>query len=159
MENSRPKIILSAAISIDLMLTPPATHSSRGYPRWSGSDAQLALRNDVNAGIHLNSRPQAMHSTRDVYSDFPLDVFRGHIYQEVRCRKETSYWKWRQEQLLKKQQEKRDRRQRREQSQQPQQQQGTQQQQQQQRTQQQQQQQQQQPRTQRRRRGQNRNNR
>jgi hypothetical protein len=37
-------------------------------------------------GKHENLMPQALHNTQKEYKDYPLTVFRKHIYQEVCCK-------------------------------------------------------------------------
>jgi broad specificity polyphosphatase/5'/3'-nucleotidase SurE len=42
-------------------------------------------------------RPQELRKTRVEYASFPVDVFRKHIHQEVRSRKDKAYWMVRQQ--------------------------------------------------------------
>ena len=81
-----------AAVARDLQLHPPATHHSRGYPRWAGSEAERLLQIDVENGIHTTLKPRELRATQEEYRAYPLDVFRMHIHQETRRRKERSYW-------------------------------------------------------------------
>ena len=63
-------------------------NSTRGnYPEWEGSDAQKLLKKDMEDGRHETMQPMELWETRDTYLLFPLDVFRDHIYQEIRTNK------------------------------------------------------------------------
>jgi hypothetical protein len=62
------------------------------YPRWNGSEAERLLKLDVNDGKNERMLPKQLHETRLAYQAFPLEVFRKHILQEARSRKETPYW-------------------------------------------------------------------
>ena len=66
----------------DMTLYPRKTESVRGYKMWEGSTAQKLLRQDVKNKVHKNHSPKELHRTRPEYLEFPLDVFRKHIYQE-----------------------------------------------------------------------------
>ena len=72
----------------------------RSYPHWDGSEAQRLLKLDVDDGTHERLLPRELHQARVEYQAYPLDVFRKHIHQETRSRRETAYW------LVKKQQKK-----------------------------------------------------
>jgi hypothetical protein len=41
----------------------------------------------IDNGKHETLMPQALHNTQKEYKDYPLTVFRKHIYQEVAQRK------------------------------------------------------------------------
>lgn len=62
------------------------------YPRWDGSPAQSLLKLDVDKGRNREMRPQQLRDTMVEYAPFPKDVFRKHIHQEVRSRKDKAYW-------------------------------------------------------------------
>jgi len=74
-----------AALKADRLIYPEKTTDHRGNPVWEGSQAQAYLILDVRLGNHKGIKPEAFHQTRQAYQDFPLDVFRNHIYQQV-CR-------------------------------------------------------------------------
>ena len=84
----------SAALAHDLLLHPHAATDPRGYPRsrWDGSKAQRLLKLDIDAGEHEKMKPEKLHATRTEYQDFPLKVFRDHINQETKSRREKAYW-------------------------------------------------------------------
>ena len=59
---------------------------------WHGSAAEGLLKQDVGNLKHLEMKPKKLQTTRDEYEEFELKVFRGHVHQEVRSRKESNYW-------------------------------------------------------------------
>jgi len=82
-----------AALAHDLLLPPRAATDPRGsYPRWDGSKAQRLLKLDIDSGEHKKMKPEKLHATRTEYQDFPLKVFRDHINQETKSRREKAYW-------------------------------------------------------------------
>jgi hypothetical protein len=82
----------SAALAHDFRLRPPVAYTSKGYPRWDGSNAQRFLKEDFNAGKVEKFTTMELRQSRPEYQDFPLKVFRDHIHQERRSRTETPYW-------------------------------------------------------------------
>jgi hypothetical protein len=80
----------SAALAHDERIRPRA--NSKPYPRWDRSEAERLLKLDIDAGEHTKLKPSQLHKKRAEYQLFPPDVFRDHIYQEVRSRTESSYW-------------------------------------------------------------------
>ena len=56
-------------------------------PIWHGSRAKTLLALDMNNEKHTKLKPMELYKARPEYSQFSLDVFRGHIYQELRTRK------------------------------------------------------------------------
>jgi hypothetical protein len=46
------------------------------------------LKEDVDAGMTSNYEPKVLHHMRPEYQAFPLAVFRDHVYQEQRSRRE-----------------------------------------------------------------------
>ncbi len=81
-----------AAYEKDCNAHPRAELCSRGYPHWQYHPADKMLREDVKSGLANTKRPLDLWQSRDEYQDFPLDVFRGHIYQESRAQREANYW-------------------------------------------------------------------
>ena len=59
---------------------------------WCGSEAERLLKLDIDNGNHMGVKPSELRNTRKEYQCFPLIVFRKHIHQEVRGRREKSYW-------------------------------------------------------------------
>jgi hypothetical protein len=81
------------AIKKDNRLYPTQPICSHGHPRWDGSTAQRLLKDAIKNGEHTNKKPKELfHSNIAAYGPFGLNVFRGHIYQEDRSNRETSYW-------------------------------------------------------------------
>jgi hypothetical protein len=91
----------SAALAHDHRIRPPAAYTSKGYPRWDGSDAQRLLKKDIDAGLTRSLKPSLLHDSRVEYQVFPLKVFRDHIQQEHRSRIEKAYWLNRQQKAKK----------------------------------------------------------
>lgn len=59
-----------------------------GYIQWQGSDAQKLLKEDIEDGRHLSMSKVDLHSSRvEYYENFPLDVFRDKLNQEIRTAK------------------------------------------------------------------------
>jgi hypothetical protein len=78
----------SAALAHDRKIYPKAASNHRGEPRWEGSEAERLLRKDMDEGKHNQMRPELLYYTRkDYHENYPLKVFREHIYQEERRRK------------------------------------------------------------------------
>jgi len=69
-----------------------ANDGSRKYPRWNGSDAERMLKEDIESGALVSMRPRELRLSRSEYQKWPLQVFRGHIHQEIRSKVETPYW-------------------------------------------------------------------
>jgi hypothetical protein len=61
--------------------------TAHGYPEWEGSKAQSQLKEDIDNNLHEMLEPKELLLYREVYDDFPLDVFHDHIYQEIKTRK------------------------------------------------------------------------
>lgn len=80
------------ALSVDRKLYPACLHDDQGALRWDGSAAQSWLKNDVAENKHKEMKPSELYLERPCYQAFSLDVFRGHIHQEVRLQK---YCTWR----------------------------------------------------------------
>ena len=79
------------ALAHDLAI-PGLRKNSRGYPNWQDSEAERLLKKDIDDGLDLVMQPKELHSKRPEYAVYPLDVFRNHIYQEQRARRERPYW-------------------------------------------------------------------
>lgn len=71
--------------------TPVAT-TLNGYPIWAGSVAEKLLKEDVDAGNHLRMFPKELRESKEAYKEWPLEVFRDHIQQEVKGRTSQAYW-------------------------------------------------------------------
>ena len=70
----------------------PLTGDQAQYPKWSNSIAQTLLGQDIEAGIFDQMAPATLWTTRPEYMEFPLTVFRNHIYKEKMKPLARSYW-------------------------------------------------------------------
>ena len=77
----------ATALLRDRHLYPPPTHDEHGSLRWEGSAAETLLKADIANDLHKQMQPRELHQTRAEYQVFNADIFRGHIYQEVKRRK------------------------------------------------------------------------
>ena len=62
------------------------------YPKWDDSAAQNLLLVDIQSGTTLEMKPAVLWRTRPEYQDFPLNVFRNHIYKETTKPLAKAYW-------------------------------------------------------------------
>ena len=70
----------------------PVKPTPRGYPRFDTSVAKQLLEKDVKDNKHKGIKPRIFQQSRPEYLDFPLDVFRKHIYQAEYAQNGRSYW-------------------------------------------------------------------
>jgi len=78
----------SAALAHDHLIFPSPAHNHRGEPRWQGSEAERFLKLDVAEKKHETMKPRQLYEARvEYHSNYPLEVFRKHIHQEVRLQK------------------------------------------------------------------------
>ena len=82
----------SAALAHDLQVRSRVVNNPRGYPQWEGSAAERLLKIDIDTHEHKKMEPRMLYQKRKEYQEFPLEVFRNHIYQEVRSRTGSLYW-------------------------------------------------------------------
>jgi hypothetical protein len=68
----------------DRKIFPVPVTNYRNEPRWEGSSAKKLLRADVTSGKHKTMAPTDLWKTQEAYQQYPLDIFRNHIYQEKR---------------------------------------------------------------------------
>jgi hypothetical protein len=80
------------ALEHDRKIVPKKTLTPRLYPRFDYSGAKKLLAEDVKQGKHKEVKPILFHQSRPEYQQFPLDVFRKHIYQEELAQNGRSYW-------------------------------------------------------------------
>jgi hypothetical protein len=66
--------------------------NNKPYPRWGGTEAEKLLQEDIDNGRNLTMKPRELQATRAEYSAYPLKVFRDHVQQEIRSRRERPYW-------------------------------------------------------------------
>ena len=65
---------------------------NKPYPRWQGTQAEAFLKADISQNLQVNQKPKELWVTRPEYKAYPLNVFRDHIQQELRARRERPYW-------------------------------------------------------------------
>ena len=78
--------------ALEQMNNPRKPMTIRGYPFWDSHPANLLLKEDVETGLVSRVKPAELRALRKEYKEFPLKVFRSHIYQEQRERREKDYW-------------------------------------------------------------------
>lgn len=83
----------AAALQHDRTIYPKPTHNHRNEPIWEGSVAQKFLEKDIDEGKHLLMEKKALFLSRPEYQLFDKNVFRGHVYQELKKRKFIAYCK------------------------------------------------------------------
>jgi hypothetical protein len=76
----------------DQSVIPRKTMTSGGYSPWNTSPAKTLLEQDVRENKHNGIKPRAFQLSRPEYQEFPLTVFRKHIYQEEYAQTGRSYW-------------------------------------------------------------------
>ena len=59
---------------------------------WDGSEAQKALKDDVNNNRHVGLTAKQLQQTNDLYKPYNLKKFRDHLTQETRAKRESNYW-------------------------------------------------------------------
>ena len=73
-----------AALVHDRQMFPKNSNTHWGYGRWDQAEAKTQLRADVKNNLHKSMKPKDLRQSKiEVYGQFPLDVFRNHIYQEL----------------------------------------------------------------------------
>jgi hypothetical protein len=80
------------AFSKEKELFPRNPLTKSGNLFWDRHDAQRLMAEDVKEGRTLDIKPSALQATRAEYQDFPLDILRGHKYQQERKEREGVFW-------------------------------------------------------------------
>ena len=63
---------------------PPAEDPEKS---WHKSNARVLLKQDIDAGLHTQMKPSEIYQRHNgAYKEFPPDVFRKHVHQEVQER-------------------------------------------------------------------------
>ena len=91
-----------AAYHEDMLTLPHATTTSQGYPFWNKHRASKLLEEDETSGVAREMKPQQLWKSRVEYQDFPLAVFRKHIYQERMKQLAAPYWQYKRNKNAKK---------------------------------------------------------
>ena len=79
----------------DVEQFPRKTTTSRGLPFWHEHPASELLKNDETDGVAKTMKPKQLWKSRIEYQDFPLSVFRKHIYQERTKQLASPFWQHR----------------------------------------------------------------
>jgi hypothetical protein len=77
----------SAALEHDRQLRPVQQIGSNGMPRWQGSEAETVLSSYIDENLQSSNTPRQLYLSHPAFQVFSLEVFRKHIYQEVKKRK------------------------------------------------------------------------
>jgi hypothetical protein len=80
------------SLQADMTSFPRNAATERGYLFWDGHPAQTLLAEDVKEGRAAGKAPTQLQQEREEYKEFPLHVFRKHLYQEERKQREKVYW-------------------------------------------------------------------
>ena len=63
-------------------------YSHKGYIQWQGSEAQVKAQKDISTGEHVKLGMEGLWAARPAYyTNFPLEVWRDKIRQEIRTAK------------------------------------------------------------------------
>ena len=95
--SSHPQRIINEESHVGTALRPKASRFRNSFSRCNKIVHNIRrdeskfrnplLKRDVAEKRHETMAPQLLHKTRIEYMDYPLDVLRKHIHQEVRLRK------------------------------------------------------------------------
>lgn len=83
-------------------LHPRPPVDRRGDPFWDGSQAQERLKRDLDNPEFSNMKPSKLWESRELYQQWSLSVFRGHIHQERDTRKYLYTLRFRADELAEK---------------------------------------------------------
>ncbi|KAK1736382.1 hypothetical protein QTG54_012982 [Skeletonema marinoi] len=75
---------------------PRRQDTDRGLKFWDTHIAFEMLKEDfdrIEKGLLDPTTPKPLWESRNSYKEFPLSVFRNHYFQELRKRKESSFWR------------------------------------------------------------------
>ena len=78
----------------DMLKLPRCNKTTRGYPFWETHKASELLEKDEESGRAHELKPMALWKSRTEYQDFPIDVFRKHIYQLRSKRLAAPFWQY-----------------------------------------------------------------
>ena len=67
---------------------PVSTASHKGYAEWQDDIAQGILLEDIESNLHITMGTAGLYRLRpEYYEEYPLDVFRDKLKQELRTAK------------------------------------------------------------------------
>jgi hypothetical protein len=78
----------------DMEQLPMRDATARGYPFWNTHEASKLLEKDEMSGKATELKPKQLWKSRLEYQDFPLRVFRKHIYQLRSKRLAAPFWQY-----------------------------------------------------------------
>jgi hypothetical protein len=90
-DKKRQSTFEQTAFEYDMQLHPRKTHNERGEPVFDLHPAKPLLQEDVRMKLHKQMLPSDLRATRPEYQAFKPNIFRQHIYQEVRRQKVVFY--------------------------------------------------------------------
>ena len=88
------------ALRHDLAMHPPLCRNALGRPFWNGSDAQNFLEQDVFNRVYERMHVGLLYLSRPEYQEFPMRLFRHHLYQEIKRQKFICYLEMKRAQKL-----------------------------------------------------------
>ena len=87
----------------EMLSCPKKEATSRGYPFWNCHPAADLLKEDEIVGAAKRMKPIKIWESRPEYQDFPLYIFRKHIYQERSKQLASPFWQHRRNKMAMKQ--------------------------------------------------------
>jgi hypothetical protein len=69
-------------------------HDRHGQPIFDRSAAKPLLKEDVIDEKHKDMTPEELHDSRDEFNEWPLDVFKRRLRQEIATQKWLYYLEW-----------------------------------------------------------------
>lgn len=90
------------AYDSDVRIIELSEDSGRGYPKWNTHLASDLLHEDETSGRAKEMKPFELWMSREEYQDFPLKVFRKHVYQERMAQLAAPCWQHKRNQNAKK---------------------------------------------------------
>ena len=90
------------AFIADMRALPPNRITSKGYPFWDTHPAFELLEEDEKSGRTETMTPLELWKSRKEYQEFPLIVFRKHIYQLRTKQLQVPYWQFKRNNIARK---------------------------------------------------------
>ncbi|KAL7537423.1 hypothetical protein ACHAXR_007812 [Thalassiosira sp. AJA248-18] len=86
-----------ASFERDMLRVPKRGTTSKGVPFWHTHAAAVLLEQHITeemAGTKSKARPHQLWRSRAEYQEFPLPIFRKHMYQERMKQIAAPYWQY-----------------------------------------------------------------
>ena len=80
------------ALMQDWIAFPRKSTTGRNVPFWDTHIASSMLKEDESDGTAKKISPKALWESREEYQEFPLAIFRKHIYQERSKQLSAAFW-------------------------------------------------------------------